>query len=240
VGVASKYGLHATFAPRVFMTSVGSSAHAHISIHPTTRHVFPDTHPESHGNLASYEAHFLAAVLKHIPALQALTLPIPASFKRVTDNLWSGGTYLCWGTENREAPIRLTNATSPISRNFELRFLDGTCNPFLALAGILGVGLRGIMAKEALTVKDCPGPLTAAEMSEAERDERGVTGRMSLSWEEGRRRFEEDAVVRESFGGNFVEKYLSVNKVGFSYRWGQWMMIDGIFFVAFGRPAWTG
>jgi hypothetical protein len=42
--------------------------------------------------------------------------------------VWSGGTYVCWGTDNREAPVRLCNANSPSARNFELRFIDGLAN----------------------------------------------------------------------------------------------------------------
>ena len=64
----------------------------------------------------------------HLPALTALTLPQPASYKRVGDGVWSGGTYVCWGTDNREAPVRLCNAACPSSRNFELRFIDGLAN----------------------------------------------------------------------------------------------------------------
>jgi glutamine synthetase len=58
----------------------------------------------------------------------AITLPFPASYARMDDGLWSGGTYVCYGTDNREAPIRLCNAASPHSRNFEFRTTDGTAN----------------------------------------------------------------------------------------------------------------
>ncbi|KAK0202632.1 hypothetical protein DFS33DRAFT_1436110 [Desarmillaria ectypa] len=72
------------------------------------------------------------------------------------------------------SPMVLTTAASPKSRNFELRFLDRTCNPYLALALILSAGLDGI-------VKDCPVPLTAAQVDEKERHEHGINKRVSLS-----------------------------------------------------------
>jgi hypothetical protein len=50
-----------------------------------------------------------------------------------------------WGTENREAPIRLANATSPSSRNLEIRCVDATANPYIALASTSGMGFNGIM-----------------------------------------------------------------------------------------------
>ncbi|SJL03811.1 uncharacterized protein ARMOST_07168 [Armillaria ostoyae] len=206
VNVAVKYGLRATFAPRVYMTSAGSAAHTHISIHSVAGG------PKVSGSLSSLESSFLASVLKHLPAMAAITLPIPASYKRVADGVWSGGTYVCWGTENREAPIRLTNAASPMSRNFELRFLDGTCNPYLALALILSAGLDGVVNQEPLNIKDCPGPLTAAQMDEKERLEHGINKRMPLTWDEARSAFQSDALVEKTFGKNMIVKYLSVNK----------------------------
>lgn len=122
VNVAAKHGMHATFAPRVFKDSTGTGAHVHVSVHSRDDIKIAD-------QLSSAEALFVSGLLKRLPAIVGATLPTPASYKRVGDGSWSGGTYICWGTENREAPIRLANASSPLSRNFELRFLDGTCNP---------------------------------------------------------------------------------------------------------------
>jgi glutamine synthetase len=84
--------------------------------------------PVANADLNSLEASFLSSLLDHLPALTALTLPQPASYKRVGDGVWSGGTYVCWGTDNRETPVRLCNAASPSARNFELRFIDGLAN----------------------------------------------------------------------------------------------------------------
>jgi glutamine synthetase len=143
---ASKYGLRATLAPRVYMDNCayfltvsvapaltiffsspgGSSIHTHLSVHSTNTSS-ANAQPVTEG-LTSHEASFLSSLLDHIPGLTALTLPQPASYKRVGDGVWSGGTYVCWGTDNREAPIRLCNASSSRSRNFELRFVDGLAN----------------------------------------------------------------------------------------------------------------
>ena len=71
-----------------------------------------------------------------------------------------------WGTENREATVRLSNSASPSSRQFEMRYVDGTANPYLALAGILGVGHLGIRSNLELGISDCLGPKNAAQMSE--------------------------------------------------------------------------
>ncbi|KAF7297573.1 1,2-dihydroxy-3-keto-5-methylthiopentene dioxygenase [Mycena kentingensis (nom. inval.)] len=203
--VAAKHGLHATFAPRPFMHSIGSSAHAHLSVHSAEDKVG--------GRLAIREAQFLAGVLEHLRGIVALTLPTSASYKRVGDGVWSGGTYVCYGTENREAPVRLTNIASPGSRNFELRFIDGTANPHLALAAILAGGLLGFKKAMELTTLDCPGPKSAAQLSDAERATLGINKRLPLSAEEGRTSLESDNELSGILGKEFVQKYLSVNRL---------------------------
>ena len=191
------------------MTSAGNAAHTHISVH--SGRVKKDI------QLSNVEKSFLAGVLNHLPSLPALTLPIPASYKRVGDGVCSGGTYVCWGTENREAPVRVTNSASPSSRRFEMRFIDGTANPHLVLAGILSAGYLGIQSNLELTVSDCPGPKTAAQMSEEERHALGIFKRMPLTWEEGRLNFASDTQLSNILGTEFQEKYLSVNKVKFFF-----------------------
>ncbi|THU98780.1 glutamine synthetase/guanido kinase [Dendrothele bispora CBS 962.96] len=216
--IAAKHGLRATFAPRVYMDSCGSSSHVHLSVHSTSS----SSEAASPGRLTATEESFLSTLLEHLPSITHLTLPIPASYKRVQDGAWSGGTYVCWGTENREAPIRFTNAHSRTSRNFEMRFVDGTSSPYLALAAIIGAGLEGIKTKAKLMLGDCSylpskpdvlNTVSAAQMNEEDRKKLGITKRLPLSWEEARDKFKSDPMMVKLFGEEFVEKYLSVNKV---------------------------
>lgn len=202
--VAAKHGLHATFAPRPFMNSAGSSAHTNISVHSSKSAKVAD-------ELSTHEAAFLAGVLDHLPAVAAFTLPTYASYKRVEDGVWSGGTYVSYGTENREAPVRLTNLASPSSRRFELRFIDGTANPHLALSAVLGAALVGIKAGQALELQDCKEK-SAAEMTEEERRAMGITKRLPLSVEEAAKNLKEDKVLTEVLGEDMVRAFLSVSK----------------------------
>lgn len=204
--VASKHGLKATFAPKPFLTSAGTGAHTHISLHPR------GGEPKPREGLALYEASFLAGVLEHVQAVTALTLPIPASYQRVADHAWSGGTYVSWGTENREASVRLVNASSPTSRRFEMRFVDATASPYLVLAGILTAGVDGLRKQQQLTMKDT-GPLVPSEMSPEQRETFGIIHRLPLTHLESRGYFEKSAFFKKAFGENFVAKYLSVNEV---------------------------
>lgn len=185
----------------------GNSAHTHISIH--SKHTIKTAE-----GLSSPEASFLSSVLTNLPALTALTMPIPASYQRMVDGIWSCGTYVNWGTENREAPVRIANMTSPSSRNLEIRCVDATANPYVALASILGVGFDGIRKNAELQIRDCPGPVTAAEMTEEGRLALGITSRMPLSWEESWRNLHANRLLTEHIlGPELTEKYSNVNKV---------------------------
>ncbi|KAF7354211.1 Glutamine synthetase/guanido kinase [Mycena venus] len=205
--VANKHGLRATLAPRIHDYSCGTGAHTHISVHSTN----PDSPPKG-VTLSNLESSFLTGLLDHLPATLAFTMPLPASYKRMEDGIFSGGTYVCWATNSREVPVRLCNAASPGARNFEIKQIDGTSNPYLALAAVLGAGALGICRGGELTMKDCQGP-SAAERGEEGRRALGITERLPLSWEEARKRMRESAAMKEVFGQGVIEKYLSVNKV---------------------------
>ena len=57
----------------------------------------------------------------------------------------------------REAPIRACFSDTPRNYNFEIKAIDGTANPYLALAAILAAGMLGVKRSYPLTVKSCIG-----------------------------------------------------------------------------------
>ena len=127
--------------------------------------------------------------------------------------MWSGGTYVSWGMENREAPIRVCGPAE--SRRFEIRCVDGTANPYLYLASILAAVIHGLDTKKTLSVADSPD--IAATLSQERRVELGIgERRLPLKLEEAREYLDESEVLRERLGDNFVTKYLAVNEVSFS------------------------
>jgi glutamine synthetase len=206
INIASKYGMHATFAPRISMTAPGNATHMHISVHRTG-------HEKPRDGLSALEKSFLAGVLDDLTALPSMTLPIPASYRRVVDGIWSGGTYVVWGAENKECPVRLCNVQSPGSRNFEMKFIDGAAVPYLVVASIIALGYAGIKSERELRFPNFTGMDGAAQLSEQERQALGITQRMPLTWEEGRKNLSTNKLLREALGGKFVDKYLAINKV---------------------------
>ncbi|KAF8317666.1 glutamine synthetase/guanido kinase [Clavulina sp. PMI_390] len=208
MNTASVHKLRATLSPRVYDDAPGSAAHAHISVKSTS----PDeSNPSELPNLSSVEASFLESVLKHLPAIQAFSMPLPASYLRMLDGIWSGGTYVYWGSENKEAPVRLVAPHDPSSRRFEFKCVDGLSNPYLVLAAVVAAGAQGVIKRSQLTVKEL-ATSSAAEISPAERKALGITQRMSLSVDQARDALNTDNDLRKLLGGEFVKAYLDVNK----------------------------
>ena len=157
------------------------------------------------------ERSFLQGVLAHAPALCAFTLPTAFSYARVADGIWSGGTYASWGTEQREALVRLTGAEG--QHHFEVRFVDGTASPYLVLASVLGVGTQAVVKERLLESGDCVTPV--ALMGEEEKARLGVQNaeRLPSTLDQARKNLAGDKDLREVFGEDFVEKYIGVNAV---------------------------
>ncbi|KAH9834983.1 FLU1-II [Rhodofomes roseus] len=210
--VASKYGLRATFAPRLHADNCGNGAHVHFSVHssrPPTSGTRRDAALAP--TLTATERSFLQGILEHLPALCALTLPTSASYARMADGIWSGGTYSSWGLDNKDTPIRLCGSQG--AHHFEMKTADGTSNPYLVLAGTLAAGLRGVLTGAELKSGDCAKPV--AFMSEDERKAVGLENPLRLPRTVGdaRERLQEDEQLREMLGDEFVTKYVAVNKV---------------------------
>lgn len=79
-------------------------------------------------------------------------MPSLDSYVRVQDFSNTVGTYVAWGTQNREVPVRKIDHDSG---HWELRFFDASANMYLAIAMALAAGLEGIIQAIDLNVKDC-------------------------------------------------------------------------------------
>ena len=188
----------------------GNGAHTHISVHGGTN--TPRAADASRAaTLTPTERSFLQGVLTHLPAICALTLPNAASYARMLDGIWSGGTYACWGTDNREVPLRLCGPAG--GHHLEVKCVDGTATPHLVFAGLIAAGLRGIVGGEVLATGDCAKAVYA--MSITERRAVGLENAVKLpqTIQDARASLGADVGMKGLLGEEFVETYLSVNEV---------------------------
>lgn len=137
VYIASKYDVRATFYPKPFNEQAGTAAHTHISISPPT---------------LENEEGFFSGVLDSLRAICALTLPQSASYDRVKDGCWAGGTWVAWGEQNREVPLR---RCSKENAHWEIKCIDGLSNMYLGMSGIIAAGCLGLTAKSKLPGTGC-------------------------------------------------------------------------------------
>lgn len=208
-GVAAQHSLFASLAPKPFPAQAGNGAHIHFSLWTEAgRNACYD--PAARDGLSTVGRQFMAGVLHHLPALVALTCPSVNSYRRLKPQSWSSA-FTAWGYDNREAAVRVA---SPFwsdvegSTNLELKAADSSCNPYLALGGIIAAGIDGI--ERGLD----PAPPTDVDpslLSEDERHERGVR-RLPSSLDKALDHLEDDPVLMEALGGLLTRSYLGVRR----------------------------
>lgn len=105
--------------------------------------------------------------------------------------------------------MRLTGP--PGGHHFEVRTIDATANPHIALASILALGLIGIEKGLELQIEEVDG--SAVDLSAEERENRGIVGRFPRTLGAARDIARGDTTINDVLGKDFVQKYLSVNEV---------------------------
>jgi glutamine synthetase len=169
--IARQFRQQACFAPIIDPTSVGSGVHVHFSLETVDGQ--PVTHdPSQPGGISAVVGSFVAGVLKHMPALCALTAPSVISYLRLTPHRWSAG-FNCFGYRNREAGVRICPVDdtpgNDIAKQVHLEFRasDATASPYIVLGALIRAGLEGLRAKMKAPplLEGDPADLTAAELA---------------------------------------------------------------------------
>ncbi|ONM56974.1 glutamate-ammonia ligase [Zea mays] len=110
------------------------------------QNVFMGSSKDNFHGMSKTGEQFLAGVYHHLPSILAFTAPHPNSYDRIQPDTWSGA-YLCWGKENKEAPLRTAcppGVPLDLVSNFEIKSFDGCANPHLGLAAIVAAGIDGL------------------------------------------------------------------------------------------------
>jgi glutamine synthetase len=143
--LSRRFGLHASFSPKVLADGVGNGGHVHVSLWRGDVNLFSAV-SDRYGMGKEAES-FTAGVLAHLPALLAIGAPSPASYLRLIPGHWAG-PFQVWGLENREAGLRLITGSpgNPTAANLEVKVFDLSANPYLVVAGLLHTGMAGLAA----------------------------------------------------------------------------------------------
>ncbi|HZR01752.1 MAG TPA: type III glutamate--ammonia ligase [Burkholderiales bacterium] len=207
--IAHRMGMICTFMPKPFANRTGTGAHFHISLGDSkTANLFEDKRDKRGLGLSQIGYHFMGGLLEHARGMTALAAPSVNSYKRlVVGQALSGATwapaYIGYGDNNRTAMLR-----GPGGR-IELRLPDGSCNPYLATAGIIAAGLDGI--KRQLDPGE-PTNIDLYQLTPAEIKDRGI-GILPQTLGEAIDAFESDRVLRQALGEKLAEEFIRLKRM---------------------------
>jgi glutamine synthetase len=142
--VARRHGKTATFMPKPLYGDNGSGMHVHFSLWKGGHPLFAGG---GYAGLSEMALHAIGGVLRHAPALLALTNPTTNSYKRLTPG-YEAPVHLTYSQRNRSAACRIPMySQNPRSKRVEFRCPDPSSNPYLAFAAVTMAALDGIQNK---------------------------------------------------------------------------------------------
>lgn len=213
-GVARKFDLLTTFAPKPFLDTFGNGAHLHFSLWGTAEHERPGKNllydASESGHLSQLGRYFIGGILRHISGLVAFTCGSVNSYSRLQPHFWSSA-YRAWGFDNREGAIRVPSTfwgREAESINLEFKPSDHSGNPYLAIGGIIAAGLDGI---EKRIDPGEPQAVDPGNLSAEERERLGIH-RLPTTLDEALDALEQDQFLMEALGPSLATAYLAVKR----------------------------
>ena len=218
--VARRHSRRVSFSPMVTLEVAGNGVHIHFSLQDKNGE--PITYlSEDPGGLSPLAASFSAGILRHAPAIIAVTAPSAVSYARLQRHSWSP-YYANMAERDREALLRICpipdapDIDKAKRFNIEFRGSDAAASPYLQLGMLIFAGVEGIKRKlppPALSSGD-PG-----EMSETQRAFLDIR-ELPHSLPEALEALEVDRVATGWLGPELSKAYLM-------HKRGEFAMIEG-------------
>jgi len=199
--IAKRFGLYATFMPKPKADVAGSGMHINLTLKKNGKNVF-----RNEDGSASKEAYsFVAGILKHAKALTAIANPTVNSYKRLLGG-YDAPNVIGWAKKGEKALIRLDSNLE--DTKIELRFPDGSSNPYIVFSACMMAGIDGI-----------ENDLEPGE--EFTREEKMANVEyLPENLKEAITALNEDQVVIDALGSEFVEIYSKIKLA----EWKDYMM----------------
>jgi glutamine synthetase len=184
--VAADFNLEATFMPKPLADCAGSGLHVDFRLAES-----------SEEETALY---VVGGLLAHAAATTAICNPTVNSYKRLVA-AWDAPIYAVWSERSANALVRVPPGQKPA--RVEMRSPDPACNPYLAMAVLIGAAADGV------TRGTLPGPALVGstyDLTERERRERGIRT-LPKSLRQAIAELDADAVVRASLGDHLYHAF---------------------------------
>jgi glutamine synthetase len=208
--IAYKHGLLASFLPKIFPDTAGSGCHIHLSLWKGDMNILSDS--KNDYGLSETANKFIAGIFYHLPSMMAITTPLPLSYRRIHPKMWSGA-FQSWGFNNREAAIRIIRENNGEIKHFELKTVDGSSNPYLALGTVIAAGIDGIRKMMELPE---PVQIDPATLNPAEMDEMGIKP-LPNNLGEAINNLKENKTLLKALGPDLSRSYLAVKEAEWSF-----------------------
>ena len=202
--MASKVGLVASFMPKPFHGEYGAGLHTHLNLIDEEKEENLFMGKDENIRLSKLAQHFLAGILEHAKALACITNPSVNSYKRLVPG-WEAPVYISWANYNRSTLVRIPPGGKKSAR-IEYRPTDGSCNFYLAYAGLFSAGLDGIKRQ---IIPPEPVEENIYSMNDQERFRRGIKV-LPGNLGESIVALSKDDYFSLSLGENFITKYLEL------------------------------
>ena len=206
--VARSRGYEATFMPKPWADKTGGGAHFNMSLASvdTGENIFTSTGDDRYGcGISDLGYRFLAGLLRHAPAIVAVTCPTVNSYKRlIKQGSMSGSTwapvFISYGRNNCTHMLRVPTKSPRV----ESRAVDASVNAYLGAAIVLAAGL------EAIDEELDPGPPIDLDMYVQSDETIAQLGVQQLprNLQESIEAFEADPLARETFGDDLFRAYV--------------------------------
>ena len=203
--IARKHGLHATFMPKPLHGIAGSGMHINMSLFNEQGNAFFDENGDDQLSETAY--HFLGGLLEHARGYTAVCNPIVNSYKRLVPG-YEAPVYVAWSGKNRSPLVRVPSSRG-LSTRLELRSVDPTANPYLAMAVLLQAGLDGIKRKL--------NPPKAVDrniyvMTEEERKASHITD-LPSTLHNAIKAMKDDEMVKEALGNHIFNNFIEAKRM---------------------------
>jgi len=199
--IAKRHGLHATFMPKPIAEINGSGMHTNCSLTDKDgNNAFND--PSGEIGLSSTALYWIAGIMKNARAFTAITNPIVNSYKRLVPG-YEAPCYISWSDANRSSMIRIPAKRGKATRT-EIRSVDPSANPYLAMSAILASGLDGIENK-----LECQERvyMNLYELSRSDREAMGIDN-LPENLKDAVKELQNSEIIKNALGDHIVDRYV--------------------------------
>ena len=203
--IAKRHGLFASFMPKPKYGINGSGMHINMSLEKDGKNIFFDENDKMQLSKEAY--YFIGGIMEHVKGMTAITNPLVNSYKRLVPG-YEAPVYVAWSGHNRSPLVRVPIARGNSTR-LELRSVDPSANPYLAVAALLEAGLDGLRNK---IEPAAPVDRNIYAMDDEEREANNIQD-LPSTLHNALKALKTDKVVQDAMGPHLYQNFLEAKRL---------------------------